>query len=76
MTEYGLKVTFTDNCEFEEWSFWKKLRVYLSPSRCGHKHGWPKSPADLMREATRNMADALRRADDARIMAMLKGPDA
>ena len=63
---YGLTVTLTDTGTFEEWGFWKKLRIYLSPSRCGHKHGWPKSPAETVREAAQKMADALRRTEDAR----------
>lgn len=62
---YGLTVKFTDQGPPEQWSFWKKLWIYLTSPvrkcRCGrgrHFH-WPKSPADTLAEATRAVADAM-----------------
>jgi hypothetical protein len=77
--DYGLRVIINDTNHFPEWSFWKKLRIYLSHWRCrcgfGRHHGWPQSPADVMREATKKMAGALSEEMDRQLMKDLKWDD-
>ena len=77
-SDHGIRVTVTDTNDFPEYSFIQKLKIFLAAPfkvcRCGTgKHlEWPKSPAEIYREAMVKGSQAFAAAKDKQILAMLK----
>ena len=73
----GITITITDTNP-EEWSFWNKLGIYLrSPfnvCKCGRgKHiEWPQSPAEIIRDIQKDIAERMAADKDKEIIKKIK----